>query len=264
MPSPFPGMNPYLEQSVFWSEFRNRLIVAISDALTPTLRPKYYVAVETRTYLDEEGEEELLVGVPDALVLSSTPAAIEPLPFSSTPVAVQARPIQVILPMPEVVRERYLEVREVGTDAVVTVMELLSPKNKRKGAGRTAYEKKRQQVLKSQSHLVEIDLLRAGVPMALRGSLSPALYRILVSPESLRPTADLYGFGLQEPILTFPLPLKPEDEAAIVDLQPILMGVYDRGSYDLRIDYRQPLPPPKLSVENQQWVDDLLAPLRSP
>ena len=264
MPSPFPGMNPYLEQPVFWSEFHNRLIVAISDALTPELRPKYYVAVETRTYLDDEADEELLVGVPDALILSSTPAVSDPLPSSSIAVAIQSRPIQVTLPMPKAVRERYLEVREVGTDAVVTVVEVLSPKNKRKGQGRTAYEKKRQQVLKSLSHLVEIDLLRAGVPMAMRGSVSSSLYRILVSPEAIRPTANLYGFGLREMIPTFPLPLKPEDGDTIVDLQEILMGVYDRGSYDLRIDYRQPVPPPALSKVDQQWIDELLAPLRSP
>ncbi|NJR51711.1 MAG: DUF4058 family protein [Leptolyngbyaceae cyanobacterium CSU_1_3] len=263
MPSPFPGMNPYLEQPVFWSEFHNRLIVAISDALTPQLRPKYYVAVETRTYTDDDTDEELLVGVPDALVLSATPTLIAPLPPTATGVAVHARPIQVTLPMPEVVRERYLEVREVGTDAVVTVVELLSPKNKRKGQGRTAYENKRQQVLKSLSHLVEIDLLRAGVPMAMRGSRSPSLYRILVSPESIRPTANLYGFGLPEPIPPVPLPLKSEDAEVIVDLQAILLGVYDRGSYELRIDYRQPVPPPKLSPQDQQWVDELLEPLRS-
>ncbi len=262
MLSPFPGMNPYLEQPVFWPEFHNRLIVAISDALTPELRPKYYVAVETRTYLDDGADEELLVGVPDALILSSIPAASDPLLSSSIAVAVQSRPIQVTLPMPEAVRERYLEVREVGTDAVVTVVELLSPKNKRKGQGRTAYEKKRQQVLKSLSHLVEIDLLRAGVPMAIRGSGSPSLYRILVSPEAIRPIANLC-FGLQEMIPAFPLPLKPEDGDTIVDLQAILMGVYDRGSYDLRIDYRQPVPPPALSKPDEQWIDQILAPQRS-
>ncbi len=99
--------------------------------------------------------------------------------------------------------------------------------------------------------------------MAMRGSVSPSLYRILVSPEAIRPTANLYGFGLPEMIPAFPLPLKLEDGDTIVDLQTIVMGVYDRGSYDLRIDYRQPAPPPALSKVDQQWVDELLAPLRS-
>ncbi|KAM3091340.1 DUF4058 family protein [Phormidesmis sp. 146-12] len=69
---------------------------------------------------------------------------------------------------------------------------------------------------------------------------------------------------MQEPIPSFLLPLKLGDDELGVNLQDVFSGVYDRASYDLRIDYRQPLPPPKLSVENQQWVDDLLAPLRSP
>ena len=68
MRSPFPGMNPYLELPALWSEFHNRWIVAISDALTPQERPKYYAAVEARTYLDD-GEPDVLVGIPDALVL---------------------------------------------------------------------------------------------------------------------------------------------------------------------------------------------------
>jgi hypothetical protein len=59
MPSPFPGMHPYLEQPVFWSEFHNRLIVAIADAIVPSLLPRYYVGVETRTYRDHNDGELL-------------------------------------------------------------------------------------------------------------------------------------------------------------------------------------------------------------
>jgi Protein of unknown function (DUF4058) len=155
MPSPFPGMNPYLEFPALWHEFHNRLIVAISDALTPYLQSKYYVAVETRTYMDDDNPE-LLVGIPDAIVLTASKAPVVP----PTTTATQARPKQIRLPMPVEVKESYLEVREVGTHQVITVIEVLSPKNKRKGEGRIAYEKKRQRVLGSFSHLVEIDLLR--------------------------------------------------------------------------------------------------------
>lgn len=68
MASPFPGMDPYLEQSAFWSSFHTRLIVAIADALATDLRPKYYIEVETRSYLNTP-EGELLIGIPDAVVL---------------------------------------------------------------------------------------------------------------------------------------------------------------------------------------------------
>lgn len=268
MPSPFPGMNPYLEHPAFWSSFHTRLMVAIADALAPDLRPKYYIEVETRTYREQEGseneEDELLIGIPDAAVLAATLSeqpGDEPILETGT-VLTQNRPQSITLPMPVVLKERYLEVREVGSEAVITVLEVLSPKNKRKGQGRIAYERKRGRILGSLSHLVEIDLLRGNAPMPMMGQLQPTDYRIVVSRSDQRPKADLYSFNLPEVIPSFPLPLKPEDKEPMVDLQAIVHGVYDRGSYDVRIDYHQPVPPPKLSNTNQQWVDQLLAPIR--
>ena len=100
MPSPFPGMDPYIELPMFWSEFHSRLVVAIADALAPSLLPRYYVAVETRTYLDAT-QEDLLVGIPDGIVLAAKSQPIPPQPDSvGTLVATQARPQTVILPMP--------------------------------------------------------------------------------------------------------------------------------------------------------------------
>jgi hypothetical protein len=253
--SPFPGMNPYLEQPTFWSEFHNRLIVAMSDSLTLAVQPAYYVAVETRTYFDDD-DPNLLVGIPDALVLSATSNPQSSANPNST--MVQSPPVPIRLPMPVEIRERYLEVREVGTEAVVTVIEVLSPKNKRRGKGRTTYERKRQRMLGSQTNLVEIDLLRGGAPMPMSGVEEKTAYRIVVSSAVKRPLADLYPFGLRDSIPNFGLPLKPTDEDVVVNLQEILEGVFSRGSYPVRLDYRQPVPPPRLSPMDQQWVDALL------
>ncbi|KYC35044.1 hypothetical protein WA1_09925 [Scytonema hofmannii PCC 7110] len=263
MPSPFPGMKPYLEQSAFWSSFHTRLLVAIADTVAPQLRPKYYIEVETRTYQDSESDE-VLVGVPDATVLksSSSHPAREKLQSETGLTLTQKRPQSIALPMPITVKERYLEVREIGSDTVITVIEVLSPKNKQKGSGRTAYEKKRGRVLGSLSHLIEIDLLRAHSPMTMLGKVQPTDYRIVVSRSPQRPKADLYGFNLPEPIPSFPLPLSLSDEELSVDLQPIVDGVCERAGYNDRIDYSQPVPPPKLSQANQQWVEELLAPIR--
>jgi hypothetical protein len=239
MPSPFPGMDPYLEQPVFWSEFHSRLIVAIADAIVPSLLPRYYVGVETRTYRDY-CDGELLIGIPDAVILS-TKGQDAPSLTDSSAVATQARPQEVTLPVSSETKERYLEVREAGTDAVITVIEVLSPKNKRKGDGRVAYEAKRQKILDSVSHLVEIDLLRSDSPMAMQGAVGSD-YRILVSRSERRPKAELYGFTLQDVIPSFPLPLKSPEEVVMVELQSIVQGVYDRGGYAVRIDYQQSLP----------------------
>jgi hypothetical protein len=133
-------MNPYLEHPDLWSEVHSRLIVAIADTLAPCLRPKYYVAVEKRTYLAEP-EDSVLVGIPAVSIISREAQAGE-RDQSSTSVAVlpsAPEPLTVTIPMLEEVQERYLEIREVKTGDVITVIEVLSPKNKRSGAGRDAY-----------------------------------------------------------------------------------------------------------------------------
>jgi hypothetical protein len=260
MSSPFPGMNPYLEHPAFWSSFHTRLMVAIAESIEPQLSPHYYVEVESRTYLSDEGDEELLIGIPDAIVFAnSADSPSEQLLAESVGVATQSRPEIVEVPMPIEVTERYLEVREMETDEVITVVELLSPKNKRSGEGRTAYERKRRLVLGSDTHLVELDLLRGARPMTVFGIRSPSPYRILISRSQQRPKAELYSIMLQYPLPNFPIPLKPNEPEPIVLLQEAFNHVYERSRYEGRIDYHQPVPPPKLSEADQQWMDELLA-----
>ncbi len=164
MPTPFPGMDPYLEQRGLWEDVRTRLIVAIADALSPEVQPRYRVAVEQRTYLAFVGlNGDDFIGKPDVAVVDGARAG--QLAVSSA--AASSMPRVVDLPVPEEVVERYLEIREVATGDVITVVELLSPTNKTAGAGRQEYENKRMQVLGSATHLVEIDLIRRGGPMPM-------------------------------------------------------------------------------------------------
>ena len=256
MASPFPGMVPYLESPVLWQKVHKRLIVAIADSLSPQLRPKYIVDIEERVY-QTSGEDAVLVGIPDVAVQRSpttTNSETQNIAVATTP-PVQA--VTVTLPIPETVRESYLEVREVTTREVVTVIEVLSPKNKRSGEGRKAYEKKRLRVLGSFTHLVEIDLLRDGKSMLIFNNNIQSNYRILVSRGSRRPKTDLYAFNLQDVIPSFPLPLRSGDVEPLLDLQRLLSELYDRASYDLVIDYsRKPVPP--LSEADAAWADALL------
>ncbi|MGF1676448.1 MAG: DUF4058 family protein [Rivularia sp. (in: cyanobacteria)] len=254
MNSPFPGMNPYLENNVFWSEVHHRLITAIADAIEVNIPPQYRVAIEQRTYLSDDSDS-VLVGIPDVAVFSQK----DKLPHHSlvkTEVSA-SEGVTVTMPIPENVKESYLEIREVATGFVVTTIEILSPKNKRAGEGRKAYERKRKQVLASLSHLIEIDLLRNGKPMAVLEDIKPTDYRIIVSRSELRPQAKLYGFSVREPIPTFSLPLQSEDTEIILDLQSLLNGIYNRARYYLSIDYNQD-PVPTLKSEDKSWLDTLL------
>lgn len=252
MRSPWPGMNPYLENPELWSAVHNRLIVAIADDLVDRLSEKYRVEIEKRTYFSND-TESVLVGIPDVAVLTSKMA--EPTSSIATlPLSVQ--PQKVTVPIAEEVNERYLEIREVATGIVVTTIELLSPKNKRSGEGRIAYNRKRNQVLTSATHLVEIDLLRSGKPFPIE-SQNLGDYRILICRGDRRPTGELYAFSLRQPIPPIPIPLSAGEVEPILDLQPLLNYVYEKGRYHLAIDYTQP-PQPSLSAADSEWAETLL------
>ncbi|MBE9139748.1 DUF4058 family protein [Nodosilinea sp. LEGE 07088] len=252
MRSPFPGMNPYLENPALWSSIHSRLIVAIADDLVDHLSQKYRVEIEKRTYLSSD-EDSVLVGIPDVAVVTHQRTEV---PAMTATLTLPVQPEQVKVPVTEEVTERYLEIREVATGTVVTVLELLSPKNKRSGEGRAAYLRKRNQVLASPSHLVEIDLLRGGQPLPMSGE-QPSHYHILVSRGDRRPLADLYRFNLQQPIPLIPIPLMANEPEPILALQPLLQYIYEKGRYAMAIDYRQP-PLPPLTQEDAAWVSEQL------
>ena len=155
------------------------------------------------------------------------------------------------------VTERFWEVRLVQTDAVVCVIEVLSPANKRTGEGRTAYETKRQKILGTATNLVEIDLLRGGSAMPL-AELIQKTYSVLISRSTDRPHAALYEFDLPDPIPSFPVPLRPDDPEPIIHLQQVLNDVYTRARFDLAIDYNQPLKP-NFSREEAAWIERVLS-----
>lgn len=242
----FPGMNPYLENSELWSEVHFGLISVLARTLNRVITPKYRAAVEKRIYSDA-----LLVGIPDVSVFQQVNRAIEP----QTTTATVSEPMLVTVPIVEEIQEQFLEIRAVGTGTVVTVMEVLSPKNKRAGEGKIKYDTKRQAVLNSTANLVEIDLLRTGEPKLITGGISSD-YRILVSRANCRPAAELYPFNLREPLPRFLLPLNPGDREPVVNLHDVLAQVYQEAALDLAIDYTQP-PVPPVSDEDFAWIQTL-------
>lgn len=263
MPTPFPGMDPYLERWGLWEEIHTNLIVSIQHFLTPLLRPKYRVAVEQRTYLSLVPAEAKLIGKPDVMVVMASPAGV-PTGAASLAVAEAAvadPPLPGELPMAEEIIERHLEIRDTATHEVITAIGILSPTNKQDAEGRQQYERKRLNVLASATSLVEIDLLRAGQPFAMKvkGATQESKndYRIVISRSWQRPTADLYLFSVRQPVPAFHIPLRAGEAEPVLPLNQILHQLYDRGGYDLAIDYSQP-PAPPLSAEDAAWADQLM------
>ena len=44
MPSPFPGVDPYIESPALWSDFHNNLASEIQAQLNRRIQPRYYPA----------------------------------------------------------------------------------------------------------------------------------------------------------------------------------------------------------------------------
>lgn len=202
-------MDPYLEHPGLWPDVRNSLIAEIRRYLSPRVRPKYYVGIEERTYMSDS-DDFVLVGRADAAVRAAREASGEQP--AAVPNAAPTGTLTVELPMSDRVPETYLKVRSVEDGRVVAVLELLSPSNKMDGEGRRVYERKRKAILSSLTHLVEIDLLRAGTPMPVRGAAPTASYRILVSREDSRRHASLTVFTVRDPMPPFVLPPQAGDQ----------------------------------------------------
>jgi hypothetical protein len=153
----------------------------------------------------------------------------------------------------EEVREAYLNVIDSAQRSVVAVIEVLSPSNKTPGsAGLESFEQKRREILSSSSHWIEIDLLREGRSLPARRRVAPCEYLVHVSKVGQRPSGLLWPIRLLQRLPVIPIPLRPDDPDAPLDLQAVLNTAYDRAGYDLEIDYRgEPVPP--LAPELAEW-----------
>jgi Protein of unknown function (DUF4058) len=255
MPSPFPGMDPYLEGRRLWPDVHHALITTIRDALAPQVAPAYFVAIEERAYI-VEAERGESVSLPDAAVIAAADGG-KASGGVATATALAHAVQTVTLPRYERVQEGYLEVRDGRTHEVITAIELLSPTNKALGEGRREYEAKRRHVLQTLTNLVEIDLLRGGAPMRMDPTPGSP-YRILLASGWEYPTARVYAFGISQAIPEVAVPLREGESPATLALGTLLAQIYDRARYDLRLDYRVPPPEPPLSSEEAAWMEELL------
>lgn len=255
MGSPFPGMDPYLEGEM-WMEFHDRLANEISAQLMPRLGTKY-VALLNKQYVRARDGLEIVVEdqektfYPDVHILE-TKQAKEPAVEYAAPNAPVSF-IELPNPMPEDIPLLHVEIRDLRWRRLVTVIEILSPWNKR-GRGWRDYDDKRQALLLTETHLVELDLLRAGKRIRLLGDLPPASYYVYLSHAEERPKTKVWFIPLREKLPTLPIPLLSPDPDVALDIQAAIDACFNLVHYERLLDYTQPLPPPALSTDDARWV----------
>jgi len=244
MVSPFPGMDPFIEGDS-WQDFHLAFIAAVRELLVPQVRPNYLVRAQERVYLEHLPGDGLPRSFgPDVSVVAPR-GFIETGSRGGTAMAVAAAPVIISLPMPLREREHYLTILWRDTMEVVTIVEVLSPSNKRRGSdGRREYVAKREAVLLSGSHLVELDLLRGGERLPTLDPLPSADYYAVVSRVERRPSAEAYGWAVLEPMPAIPIPLTGGDADVTLDIQQVFNSVYEHSDYDYSLDYSRSLEPP--------------------
>ncbi len=250
MPSPFPGMDPYLEGSL-WMTVHTDLAVAIAHQLNRRMSPRY-VALTARRYVVETPEPaEVIIGetYPDVAVLTAGAGRAHESGMAASAIAPPLR-------MTTLVRRRVphitVEIRDVAKRHLVTAIEVLSPTNKR-GEGFREYRDRREQILRASAHLIEIDLLRKGRRVPMRGKLPPIPYFVFICRSENRPVTDVWPIPLDQPLPELPVPLLPGDPDVMLDLQLALTGVYDDDRLGSLIDYSK-APEVPLTPEESAWV----------
>ena len=251
MPNPFPGMDPYLEGPV-WTTVHTSLVNEIARQLAPKLRPKYLALPQ----------ERIIVTVPDPLETRSKPRIPDVGVYESDAAqlqgggAVVAAPLVLDALIPEEVPNPYIEIRDVEERRLVTAIEVLSPTNKR-GPGVEEYRRKRQELLSSEVHYLEVDLLRVGERFPLAGPLPSVPYFVFLSRANRRPRVEVWPIPLEQPLPAVPVPLLPGDSDVPLDLQQALQTIYDWYSYDRAADHSGE-PAVQLAPEQQAWADEWL------
>lgn len=267
MPSPFPGMDPYIEQSKIWPDFHNRLADEISARLNRQIRPTYFARLIPHTTYEviEIASARWQTVRPDIGVWqrSDAPARLPASGGVAVLEAVTPAPVESVV-LYEVPLELFsVEIRRSDNEVLVTAIEILSPVNKQPNhEAYFEYRRKRRELMNSSAHLMEIDLLRAGTRAGLTGPIPIAPYYIMLSRTNRRPTVEIWPLALDERLPVLPVPLSAPDADARINLADIFATVYERGGYDMQIDYSKPAPPPPLTAKERKWLAEFLRPLR--
>ncbi len=209
MPSPFPGMNPYLEQPSVWEDFHSRFMTYAGESLATQVRPNFLVKLSVATF---------------------------------DPALNQVKSILATIPDVEIERHAVIEIRDRLDRQLVTMIEVLSPSNKRYGPDREQYLLKRATMMFSSASIVEIDLLRGGPRLPIN-DLPACDYCVTVFRKAKAPKVEAWPIGLRDELPVIPVPLKGDFADAKLDLKALIDRVYDAAGYEDYLYESFPEPP---------------------
>lgn len=253
MPSPFPGMDPYLEDPGYWPDFHHRFIDDLADSIAARLPDSYQARLDEDVNLVVVPEEEARRIRPDIAI-----AVDEQHTTTARPAAQSGRagtviePVTIDIPIYDEVRQARIEIIRHPERTLVTVIELLSPSNK-SGDDMYEYRAKRNAILAQHVNLVELDLLVGCTRLPFLGALPKGDYYAFIARAKRRAKCDVYAWSVQHPLPVIPIPLVHPDPDIEVDLASVFSTTYERGRYRRWLRYAS-APPAPLSADTGEWV----------
>ncbi len=267
MKSPFPGMDPYIEQAGLFEDFHYSLIGDLAKALAIAVPDRYSVRKAERPYIvmsEDDGRQSRHAFVPDVGISktsspnngSASVAVLEP------ETVVEDKSIMMQALVTEEHREVFIEIylREPNRE-LVTCIEVLSPTNKRRGnEGWDLYQRKRRSMLHGNVNFVEIDLLRGGERMPMADAWPNSPYAFLVANRESAPACRVWPAHFTKRLPNLPIPLLKPDADIVLPMQKFVDDIYEQFRYYRDLDYKQPLNPP-LTADESAWLAARLATL---
>jgi hypothetical protein len=249
-------MDPWLEHPALWPHVHHRFITYASDQLQASVGERYDVTIGERVYVESPDTGRSIY--PDVATVRTGLLSPSRSPREGPALEPDVPTILVVEDVER--REPFVEIRDAhGGRPVVAVIEILSPTNKHAGAGRDLYLRKQAEVLASRAHLVEIDLIRGGLPTAAipPHAFGDEPYRVVVSRAGDRRQREVYATLLRNRLPRVAVPLAPPDPDVVLDVQAVLVLVYEKGGFARRVDYaREPVPP--LRASDATWARERL------
>jgi hypothetical protein len=257
MPTPFPGIDPYLEAQGYGEGFHLGFTTYCCDTLNELL-PESYVAV-LREYPHRVDltprEAKQILG--DAAILGeerkAVPGGARAKPSGKT---LTREPVTIPLPrMTMEVRDVWIQILHLPKQTPIAIIELLSP-TKKVGVGSAEYRRRRRQTIRQTVHLVELDFLLGGQRLPMDRPLPRGDYYALVARAERRPDCDVYAWTIRDPLPSIPIPLLAPDPDVLLDLAAVFATAYQRGRYPRLIDYSAPLTMVRKS-EDRAWAEGM-------
>ena len=237
--SPFPGYDPFVRQ--YWHGFHNKFASCIADAINDCLDGTLVATIDERIVIEtDDWADPRIEYRPDVAVVERFERVL-PVASGQTGIALmEEETFRLITSEEKQVWIDIIEPRSKGR--VVTSIEIVSPSNKRSGAGRNAYLDKQRNVALAGASLIEMDFINGLKPLTFAArhgfvQTTDAPYHISVTWGYKPGVVTVHPVRLSAPLGGLRIPLREIDTPIVIDLQVAFDNAFSSGRFHFLVNY---------------------------